>query len=179
MIFLWTILLLITAVFSVWTWWILYSLHRRRRKQEFLETIINSMGGGSALVLPPEKAIFRGAYMGFGRQVRRGILCLSRQRLVFFRLDGTRIDLPLEGVKACSMRRFFLGRGSSRYHLIVTLQDGNEVGFYVSDPETWALAVVNHEKEAYVHDPFHPPAAPQASRKSSTASSGAPGAKWL
>jgi len=179
MIVLWTILLLITAVFSVWTWWILYSLHRRRRKQDFLETIINSMGGGSALVLPPEKAIFRGSCMRFGRQVRRGILCLSRQRLVFFRLDGTRIDLPLEGVKACSLRRFFLGRGSSRYHLIVTLQAGNEIGFYVSDPETWALAVVNHEKEAYVHDPFHPPAATQARKKPPIASPGPAGGKWL
>lgn len=174
----WTILLLITAVTSTWTWWLLYSQYRRRRKQETRDMMINSVGGGASLVLPLEKAVFRGAYTGYGRRSRRGTLCLSHERLIFFRRDGSRISLPLEEVKACSLRRFFLGRGNSRYHLIVTLRDGNELGFYVGDPEKWAQAIVNHEKEVYIHDPFHPPAPQPAGKKPPPTSPGMPGGSW-
>ncbi len=97
---------------------------------------------GEAWVIPLESATYRGATHTYGRVKGSGVVGLTDRRIVFEPLIGKGFSIPLARVTGVKITRWFLGaaRAPGR-HLVLTLDDGNEVGFYVSDQDRWLAAL--------------------------------------
>ena len=97
---------------------------------------------GEEWVIPLESASYRGATHTYGRVKGNGVAGLTDRRVVFEPLIGKGISVPLARVTGVRVTRWFLGaaRASGR-HLVLTLDDGNEVGFLVGDEERWLSAL--------------------------------------
>jgi hypothetical protein len=97
---------------------------------------------GEQWVIPLESASYRGATHTYGRVKGNGVAGLTDHRVVFEPLIGKGFTIPLARVTGVKVTRWFLGaaRASGR-HLVLTLDDGNEVGFFVRDQERWLSAL--------------------------------------
>ena len=95
---------------------------------------------GEGWLIPLQGAICRR-----GRRTRpgdkgSGVLGLTGRRVVFEPISGQRLSVPLARVTAA---RFEGGRSGSggRPRLLLTLDDGDEVGFVVNDGDEWAAGL--------------------------------------
>lgn len=131
---------------------------RRLRIQEIFVLAVKGLAGeNSAYLLPPEIAVFRGASFNYGRRQSRGVLLASHSRVMFYYFDGRRIEIPLADIRQVTGRRFFLGAGGGRHHLVITLYDTNEIGFYVQNVDEWVDILAARDTPPPPHDPFRPP----------------------
>jgi hypothetical protein len=99
---------------------------------------------GEEWVIPLEGASFRGARETYGRIKGNGVAGLTRRRLVFEPLIGEGFSVPLARVTEVRINRWFLGAARARgRHVVLLLDDGNEVGFYFRDQERWLRALAD------------------------------------
>jgi hypothetical protein len=109
------------------------------RAEERADDLRDEVGRlGDEWVIPLEAASYRGAKHTYGRVKGGGVVGLTSRRLVFEPLIGKGFSVPLGRVSSARESRWFLGaaRVSGR-HLVLSLDDGNEVGFFVHDTERW------------------------------------------
>jgi hypothetical protein len=96
---------------------------------------------GEEWVIPLEGASYRGARHTYGRVKGNGVVGLTRRRVVFEPLLGTGFSVPLARVTEVRVMRWFLGAARARgRHVVLVLDDGNEVGFFFRDHERWLRA---------------------------------------
>ena len=109
---------------------------------------------GEEWVIPLEPASYRGAAHTYGRVKGNGVAGLTGRRVVFEPLIGKGFSVPLARVTGVRTTRWFLGaaRASGR-HLVLTLDDDNEVGFIVHDQERWLTALGGLGVSATATDP--------------------------
>ena len=99
---------------------------------------------GEEWVIPLEGASYRGARHAYGRVKGNGVAGLTRRRVVFEPLIGTGFGVPLRARHRGRVTRWFLGAARARgSHLVLVLDDGNEVGFLVRDQERWLRALAD------------------------------------
>jgi hypothetical protein len=97
---------------------------------------------GEEWVIPMEGASYRGARHTYGRVKGNGVAGLTRRRIVFEPLLGAGFGVPLARVTEVRVTRWFLGAARARgRHLVLVLDDGNEVGFFFRDRERWLRAL--------------------------------------
>jgi hypothetical protein len=97
---------------------------------------------GEEWVIPLEAASYRGARHTYGRVKGSGVAGLTSRRLVFEPLIGKGFSVPLVRVTSVREARWFLGAARvSGKHLVLSLDDDNEVGFFVHDRECWLRAL--------------------------------------
>ena len=97
---------------------------------------------GEEWVIPLESASYRGATHTYGRVKGNGVAGLTDRRVVFEPVIGKGFAIPLTRVIGVRVTRWFLGAArASGKHLVLTLDDGNEVGFMVRDDERWLTAL--------------------------------------
>jgi hypothetical protein len=90
----------------------------------------------------PEPAVYRGGTAGYSRVKGNGLLVLTDRRLLCQKLVGGRVEVPLQAIAGMREATWFLRSATaSQQHLIVQLQDGSEVGFFVSDHSAWLAAL--------------------------------------
>jgi hypothetical protein len=99
---------------------------------------------GEEWVIPLEGASYRGARHTYGRVKGNGVAGLTRRRLVFEPLIGEGFSVPLVRVTEVRVNRWFLGAARARgRHVVLVLDDGNEVGFIFRDHESWLRALAD------------------------------------
>jgi hypothetical protein len=97
---------------------------------------------GEEWVIPLESASFRGAVHTYGRVKGNGVAGLTDRRVVFEPLIGKGFSVPLFRVTGVRLSRWYLGAArASGKHLVLKLDDDNEVGFLVRDDERWLTAL--------------------------------------
>jgi len=97
---------------------------------------------GEEWIIPLEGASYRGARHTYGRVKGNGVAGRTRRRVGFEPLLGTGFSVPLARVTEVRVTRWFLGAARARdRHLVLVLDDGNEVGFIVRGRERWLHAL--------------------------------------
>ncbi len=134
------VILLIAAVvlFCVARFWL-------KRKRDELRSGLQfdtAMAGGELLV-PPQKASFRGATQRYGKVKNDGAAFLTSETFVFRPLFGKNvIKIGREEIRSYREDLWFLtARHGNKKHLILKLQDGTETGFFFIDNEQWKEAL--------------------------------------
>lgn len=112
-------------------------LRKARKLPQLLREELASIG--EPPVRGPESAQFRGGTGSFPRVKGIGALALTRNRLLFQGVSGSRrVEIATEEVVGVREDKWFVGafrRGA--VHLIVKTLAGAEAGFYVSDLQGW------------------------------------------
>jgi hypothetical protein len=94
------------------------------------------------VICPPERGSYRGATApGYPVVKNNGVVALTRRRLIFLTTTGKTIEIPLEAITGLRESNVFKAsvRGG-RTHLVVRVSTG-EIGFFVSDTDTWINAI--------------------------------------
>ncbi len=97
---------------------------------------------GETIRRGPEPALYRGAVFGYSQVDADGVILLTDRRLLFRKLTGGRVDVPIEKVAGVRKDKVFLGAyRSGREHLILHLSNRDAAGFLVADPAAWSSAI--------------------------------------
>jgi hypothetical protein len=125
---------------AIWIPLIIWFRRRTRRwEASFRDELAAS---GEALRRGPEPANYEGASFGYTQVKGSGVIVLTDQRLLFRKLTGGRIDLPLSEVAGLREVNSFLNSYRiGRRFLILRLKNHDEVGFIVRDQPAWMSAV--------------------------------------
>jgi len=105
---------------------------------------------GERVIVAPEPAVYRGATSGYGHVKGNGIVALTDQRLVFRKVVGEAVEIPVDQIAGVRTEKWFLrAYGGGRPVVVLTTRSGVEVGFVFSDVEAWttrlrALEGVTH-----------------------------------
>lgn len=94
---------------------------------------------GERVVVAPEQANYRGATSGYGRVKGNGIAALTDRRLVFRKIVGDPVEIPVDQIAGVHIEKWFLRAYSSgRPVVVLSTRSGVEVGFIFDDAEAWA-----------------------------------------
>jgi hypothetical protein len=138
-------LFLILAVVAIQAvvWLAIYLWLKRRLEAARTEVRVSSVRQGEKIVLGPASSNYRGADFTYGRVKGNGVLCVTDTRIVFQRLVGGIIEIPLRDVVDVTVAKWFRGTsiGTGAVHLVMHTADHNRIGFLVRGAEEWKLAI--------------------------------------
>lgn len=93
---------------------------------------------GETAMRGPEPALYRGASGIRSRVKGNGAIVLTERRVLFRKLFGADIEVPLAQLIGVKEDKWFLrAYTGGRLHMILQLKGGDEVGFMVSDHAGW------------------------------------------
>jgi hypothetical protein len=97
---------------------------------------------GETVIRPLEKGNYQGATApGFPAVKNSGRIALTRRRMVFVTLTGTRIEIPLDTITGLRLAKVFKGNVVGNWtHLVIRTAAG-EIGFFVTDTTAWLQAL--------------------------------------
>jgi hypothetical protein len=123
--------------------WVLFFIWYRRRISALKQSMIVELSGrGEQVLRGPEPAVYRGGTSGYSRVKGNGTFVLTDRRVLFQKLIGGRVEVPLDRIIGVRENLWFLRAATAgRQHLILQLNDGGEVGFIVPDHTTWMAAI--------------------------------------
>lgn len=138
------IILLIAAILVLEALiWIPVLAWLRRKSSLLAESLKDSVAlSGDRFIIEPEGALYRGGTGTYSRVKGNGVIALTDRRLIFKKLVGGDIEIPLGSVEKVSESKWFLrSYRSGRLHLILHLRDGSEVGFIIKNHDAWMRAL--------------------------------------
>ena len=124
----------------------------RRLKVIAVEMERELASSGERVVVAPEAANYRGATSGYGRVKGNGIVALTERRLVFRKIVGDPVEIPVDQIAGVHLEKWFLRAYSSgRPVVVLSTRSGVEVGFIFDDAEAWASRLRAVEGTAPAH----------------------------
>ncbi len=139
------VLLLVGILAAQLLFWIPFILWMRGKSARLVESLRDEVAAaGEAMVEGPSPGIYRGGSGRFSRVRGNGIVALTDRRLIFAKLIGQRVEVPLNEISEIREDRWFLGsaRGGS-LHLILKTSEG-EVGFMMRDQSAYRASMERH-----------------------------------
>ena len=123
--------------------WIPIIVHLKRKSARLRTSLGEELAAtGERATRGPESAVYRGATTGYPMVKGNGVVVLTDRRLIFRKLVGAGLEVPLDRVVGVREDKWFLGGyRSGRMHLILQTKDGAEVGFIFADHPAWMAAV--------------------------------------
>lgn len=115
---------------------------RRRSKRFVADFRAQADLSGERIVKGPERAVYRGATGTYSKVKGNGTLILTDRRLVFRKLTGGMVDVPLSTVTGARQAKGFNGsRVGGMTHLVVATADPAEIGLFLDDVDAWEGAL--------------------------------------
>ena len=115
---------------------------KRKRAAWEQEFAVELDAAGDHIVRGPETANYRGGTGTYSQVKGNGQMTLTEQRLVFRKTSGGLVDVPRSSITGTRRAAAFLGsRVGGQTHLVVVLEAGIEVAYFVTDLEGWEQAI--------------------------------------
>ncbi len=134
------VLLFLALFFTIGALLYFFAGKSKKIRRKIEEEISLDPGG---TIIAPESGSFRGSTARFGRIKCNGVIYLARGGLTFHPLVGKNvIRLGAYEIGQVTVEKSFLGNWvAGKKVLVLHLQDGTRVGFFVSDEEKWKTAI--------------------------------------
>lgn len=120
--------------------WVPIIIWIRRASERALKEMAAEVAAvkGERLVAGPEQATYRGSSGGPGRVKGLGAIVLTDRRILFRKILGATVEIPVHAVTGTSRSKSFRrARSGLATHLIVSTDEPADVGFYVRDLDAW------------------------------------------
>ncbi len=139
----WVIGLVLAILGAQALFWLVFILWLKRRSVRASAELTEQMtGAGEVIKHGPAPGLYRGASFGYSRVSGNGTAILTNRRLLFRKVTGGLIDVPLDQVTGLREDKWFLSAyRSGRLHTILRLASGDEVGFIFQDHAGWMDAL--------------------------------------
>ena len=121
-------------------------IRKWRRRSAAFDTALQAemLTSGERTIMGPERAIYRGATMTYGSVKGNGTILLTDRRLLFRKITGGVVEVPVAKITATRQESWFLrSKVGGRTHLVVETNDPAEVGFFVTDLAAWERALAS------------------------------------
>lgn len=89
----------------------------------------------------PERAAYRGSIGGYSKVSATGLIALTQRTLVFRKVTGGNVDVPLAEISGVRLAKQFNRRRLGGPLLLVVQTLSGEVVYQVSDPDGWRQAI--------------------------------------
>ncbi|HEX4454127.1 MAG TPA: hypothetical protein VH143_24860 [Kofleriaceae bacterium] len=100
------------------------------------------VAAGETIVQAPARGAYRGSTGGGAQVIGTAVLALTTRLIACKKLMGSRVDVPLAQIVGIREDHRFRNRYvGNRLHLIVQLESGVEVAFFVADHDAWKAAL--------------------------------------
>jgi hypothetical protein len=96
---------------------------------------------GDKILRGPEPGLYRGGSGDFSIVKGNGVAVLTERRLIFRKIMGAPIEIPVSDLVGVREDKWFLRATNGHAHVIVKLKSGAEVGFIFRQHAEW-MAVV-------------------------------------
>ncbi len=115
----------------------------RTRANRFLaEFQARAAASGERFIAGPESASYRGGTRPYSAVKGNGTIILTDRRLVFRKLTGGMVEVPVANIIGIRQEKGFRGsRVGGMTHLVVSTIDPAEIGFFVKDIDAWERAL--------------------------------------
>ena len=125
------------------TFWVVALRWVKRKSAQLVASMQAELAAaGERVDRGPEAALYRGASGNRSRVKGNGIIVLTDRRVLFRKLFGAAVDVPIADVTGVRDGKWFLrAYAGGRLHLILQLKGGDEVGFMVADHPGWMAAI--------------------------------------
>lgn len=126
--------------------WIPLFRRWRKRSRAFMDDFdAERCATGERIVIPPESAVYRGSKGSngaFSAVKGNGTIVLTDRRLLFRKLTGGVVEVPLATITGTHESKSFHGsRVGGATHLVVETNAAGEVAFFVTDRTSWVNAL--------------------------------------
>jgi hypothetical protein len=117
----------------------------RTRMERFVADFrAGAEASGERFIAGPESAVYRGGTRPYSAVKGNGTIILTDRRLVFRKLSGGVVEVPVPIIGGVRELKTFRGsRVGGATHLVVTTTDSAEVGFFVNDITGWTNALTS------------------------------------
>lgn len=111
----------------------------KRKSASLIESVRNElMIRGEKTIRGPETAIYRGGTGNSSKIKGNGLIVLTNRSLIFKKIIGQGLEISLEQIKNLRQDKWFLNSyRNGRFHLILQLKNGDEIGFIVQNHSVW------------------------------------------
>jgi hypothetical protein len=117
---------------------------------------------GEEWVVPLRPGSYAGALHTYSGTRSNGVVGLTARRVLFQPIVGERLSFPLARIRRVDSGHVLRGRASGgKRNLVLLLDDGNEIGFYVNDPQEFLDALIAHGVKRIGWEDEEPAAAQQ------------------
>jgi hypothetical protein len=100
---------------------------------------------GEEWVVPLRPGSYAGALHTYSGTRSNGVVGLTARRVLFQPIVGERLSFPLVRIRRVDSGHVLRGRASGgKRNLVLLLDDGNEIGFYVDEPQEFLDALTAH-----------------------------------
>jgi hypothetical protein len=115
---------------------------KRKRSSSALELAVelarSNAETGERTVRGPERALYRGGTGNHSNVSGNSVMTLTDRRLVFLKATGGRVEVATEAIRSAAVSRAFLGGVRGRQdHVVITMNDGSQIGFIPVDAAAW------------------------------------------
>lgn len=115
---------------------------RKRRASYMDELHAEMLSAGERFVIEPQSAVYRGATGPYGAVKGNGSIMLTDRRLLFRKLTGGMVEVPVAAIIGTHEAKSFNGsRVGGSTHLVVDTNAPGAVAFFVNDRAQWAAAL--------------------------------------
>lgn len=134
------IVLLVLAVLGLQVViWVPLLLWMRKRGETTLEEVrLHVTSTGESITKGPDHGSYESGSGEFSAVSGAGVLVLTEKRLLFRKIIGADVEIPIERIKAVREEKTFRGsyRGGKLF-LVIDTKNDDEVGFVVADHPSW------------------------------------------
>ena len=142
------IVLLVVGILALQLlFWIPFGIWMNRKSKRLRAALQDEIAAsGERAIRGPESALYCGATSVYPMVKGNGVAALTDRRLIFRKLIGAGVEVPLDRVVGVREDKWFLsGYRNGRMHLILRTRDGAEagaeVGFMFADHPGWMTTV--------------------------------------
>jgi hypothetical protein len=141
-----TIIMLIGGIVlgQAFFWLAIFWWTRRKSQRLALEMTKEFRRSNEAIIIGPTSGLYRGSTAGFGKVKGNGVICLTKNKLIFEKLTGQKIEIDRSEIEDAEVKASFRGKSSfatGGKHLVIRTRDGGLTGFLLKDAEQWARRI--------------------------------------
>jgi hypothetical protein len=123
-------------------WVLVYRWVKAKSARLAVELQAELAASGEVVVRGPSLGLYRGGSGKWPKVKGNGVMVLTERRVIFRKLIGAAIEVPSDQVTGVRDDKWFLRAWTGgRLHLILELEGGDEVGYFVADHPGWMATV--------------------------------------
>jgi hypothetical protein len=119
-----------------------FAIYMSWKKRKIADLFRQMKSSGTAFIITPEYASFRGATNTYGKVKCDGVIGLTDRKIIFIPMVGREIEIPLENIRDITEEKTFMGNIRPGMSFLVLHGNNVDIGFFVSDNIKWQNAII-------------------------------------
>ncbi len=98
------------------------------------------------IIIEPKSGLCRVSNTRFGKVNGNGVICLTKNKLIFEMLTGQSIEISRSEIADATVEESFNGKrafATGGKYLVIKTKDGSRIGFLIKDAKLWVQKIAS------------------------------------